>query len=769
MLGTKLKSNKKAVRTAALVAALAAICYVLVAIGYKGSVDTYYAEYSGGYENESFIRILFQSNYVLYPELLEKSGRQHRIEDLYLSFEEQTAEQAVFYGNEESTERSAERLRADCILGVQQHLQQINELYTTELGRRMDYCVIDEETQTILKNTTRNPEKLKDGSNNDYEYYIIICYDQNGNIVDIRVHGKDADKFLKNAQLVANSQDSLLFTDSQKTEGYALVSSTSDEPSGKVNVTQQNPRNAAFIYAMTAEQMEDFIWMPVYQVSEYDDLEVAHYIGGYSKEIAYDMFGMGRVYLSILAMMVAAVLVLTRHFPQHTADTAGTRYCMESILLIMVFLSLSIYTPVVDLVCYVNDRAGNIRFPLDFSYIASYVILFGVMFILFGVWYWCLLSIRGVFTGFCSFVRERSFLYRKCCQVKRPFDEFFARWKRELEETDLEKNNKRFLKILVIVQFVAVSFCCCCWFFGILILIVYSYLLYILLKLYIGRMQKHYNSLLQATNAIAQGNFDNDFDGNFGIFESYKKELCQIQDGFGKAVEEEVRSQRMKTELITNVSHDLKTPLTAIITYIDLLKDEHITDEQRKSYLDTLERKSLRLKVLIEDLFEISKASSGNVKLEPVSVDICNLMRQVYLEYEEKMLENGLNVRFDMPEEKVILQLDSQKTYRIFENLYVNIIKYAMANTRVYIQAKVQEDAQGRYVHIEIKNISAEELTVNPTDLTERFVRGDAARNTEGSGLGLAIAKSFTQLQGGMFGIETDGDLFKAVIEWRRF
>lgn len=117
----------------------------------------------------------------------------------------------------------------------------------------------------------------------------------------------------------------------------------------------------------------------------------------------------------------------------------------------------------------------------------------------------------------------------------------------------------------------------------------------------------------------------------------------------------------------------------------------------------------------------------------------------------------------------MILQLDSQKTYRIFENLYVNIIKYALANTRVYIQAKTQEDAQGRYIHIEIKNISAEELTVNPTDLTERFVRGDASRNTEGSGLGLAIAKSFTQLQGGMFGIEIDGDLFKVMIEWRRF
>ncbi|MDE6920399.1 MAG: sensor histidine kinase, partial [Lachnospiraceae bacterium] len=268
------------------------------------------------------------------------------------------------------------------------------------------------------------------------------------------------------------------------------------------------------------------------------------------------------------------------------------------------------------------------------------------------------------------------------------------------------------------------------------------------------------------------------FEEHFGIFESYKEELCQIQGGFRTAVEEEVKSQRMKTELITNVSHDLKTPLTAIITYTDLLKDEHITDEQRRSYLETLERKSLRLKVLIEDLFEISKASSGNVRLEPVAVDICNLIRQVYLEHEDRMTAAGLEMRFDMPDEKTILQLDSQKTYRIFENLYVNITKYALPNTRVYIQAKVITTAEGqdrafgedhpeRKIRIELKNISAQELTVNPTDLTERFVRGDASRNSEGSGLGLAIAKSFTELQGGKFGIEIDGDLFKAVIEWR--
>lgn len=200
---------------------------------------------------------------------------------------------------------------------------------------------------------------------------------------------------------------------------------------------------------------------------------------------------------------------------------------------------------------------------------------------------------------------------------------------------------------------------------------------------------------------------------------------------------------------------------------VGLLKEENVTPEQRRSYLDTLERKSLRLKVLIEDLFEISKASSGNVRLDPVAVDICNLMRQVYLEHEEQMIEKGLEVRFDLPQEKVILQLDSQKTYRIFENLYVNVIKYALPNTRVYVQARVIFIKEGqRTIHIEMKNISAQELTVTPTDLTERFVRGDASRNTEGSGLGLAIAKSFSELQGGRFYVEIDGDLFKAILEW---
>ena len=215
----------------------------------------------------------------------------------------------------------------------------------------------------------------------------------------------------------------------------------------------------------------------------------------------------------------------------------------------------------------------------------------------------------------------------------------------------------------------------------------------------------------------------------------------------------------MKSELITNVSHDLKTPLTAIITYVKLLQEPGVTEEQRKEYLETLDRKSLRLKALIEDLFEVSKANSQNITLDIRDVDIVSMVKQVEFEMEDA----GLDVRMSMPEEKVIVPLDSQKTFRIFENLFGNIAKYALPGTRVYVNGFTAKDE----VTIILKNITAQELSVSGEELTERFVRGDASRNTEGSGLGLAIAKSFTELQSGKFRIELDGDLFKVVLIWK--
>lgn len=256
----------------------------------------------------------------------------------------------------------------------------------------------------------------------------------------------------------------------------------------------------------------------------------------------------------------------------------------------------------------------------------------------------------------------------------------------------------------------------------------------------------------------------------------------------------------MKTELITNVSHDLKTPLTAIITYVNLLKDENITEEERRSYIDILDRKSLRLKKLIEDLFEVSKAASGNVELKKSPVDLSEMVRQAVAEQQDRLEAAGIDCRVRTPgsgwstsvpaafantdnnstdaairssassepggnttnPERVLLELDSEKTYRVLENLLVNVAKYALAGTRAWVQLEVISDE----AVITIKNTSAQELDFDVDTLTERFVRGDKSRNTEGSGLGLAIVKNFVELQGGQFEIVTDGDLFKAIVRF---
>ena len=248
---------------------------------------------------------------------------------------------------------------------------------------------------------------------------------------------------------------------------------------------------------------------------------------------------------------------------------------------------------------------------------------------------------------------------------------------------------------------------------------------------------------------------------DLGMFNPFKPEIEKIQEGYKKAVEEEIKSQRMKTELITNVSHDLKTPLTAIITYVNLLKDEK-DEEKKKEYVDVLERKSMRLKVLIEDLFDISKASSKNITLNLTDVDVVNLFKQVKLELDEKIEKTDLEFKCNYPEEKMMAVLDGQKTYRIFENLIVNVTKYAMPHTRVFVDIFREENE----IVVQMKNVSKDELTFNPQEITERFVRGDESRNSEGSGLGLAIVRSFTELQGGHFHVETEADLFKAEIRW---
>ena len=246
-------------------------------------------------------------------------------------------------------------------------------------------------------------------------------------------------------------------------------------------------------------------------------------------------------------------------------------------------------------------------------------------------------------------------------------------------------------------------------------------------------------------------------------FTTLADNINNIRDGLDKAIDSQLRSERMKSELITNVSHDLKTPLTSIINYIELIKkEENITPEYLKDYVNVLDSKSKRLKVLIEDLFEASKASSGNIELNMEKIDIIQLLRQSIGELEEKLSEANLDLKINVPEEKVYVRADGRRLYRVLENLLSNISKYSLPNTRVYIDIT---EVEGR-VKLIMKNISSYELNFDPEEIMERFKRADDSRNTEGSGLGLAIARDLIKLQGGEFAIDIDGDLFKSIIEF---
>lgn len=236
--------------------------------------------------------------------------------------------------------------------------------------------------------------------------------------------------------------------------------------------------------------------------------------------------------------------------------------------------------------------------------------------------------------------------------------------------------------------------------------------------------------------------------------------INNITSGLDTALQEKVKSERLKADLITNVSHDIKTPLTSIINYVDLLKRQKIQDPRIAAYLEVLDQKSQRLKTLTEDLVEASKASSGNLKLEVSDINLVELVQQTNGEFEERFALRRLELIQKLPEEIIIIRADGRRLWRVLENLYTNAFKYAQEGSRVYVDV---EEKEGRAVFT-IKNISEKPLNISPDELTERFVRGDVARTTEGSGLGLSIARSLTQLQKGEFIISIDGDLFKAQV-----
>jgi len=259
---------------------------------------------------------------------------------------------------------------------------------------------------------------------------------------------------------------------------------------------------------------------------------------------------------------------------------------------------------------------------------------------------------------------------------------------------------------------------------------------------------------------MGSGNMENIIECRNAELQELGKNINNIKQGMKKAVEESMKAERLKTDLITNVSHDLKTPLTSIINYTDLLKKEKIENENAKKYIDILEKKSKKLKILTEDLIEVSKISSGNETVALEKIDFKELVLQANGEFAEKFEEKNLDVISNLPQEAVIMDLDGKKMWRVLENLYQNVYKYSLENTRVYVDLAVHDN-----IVFTIKNISKEKLNISPDELMERFIRGDSSRHTGGNGLGLSIAKDLSKLNGGTLSIQIDGDLFVAKIK----
>ena len=268
--------------------------------------------------------------------------------------------------------------------------------------------------------------------------------------------------------------------------------------------------------------------------------------------------------------------------------------------------------------------------------------------------------------------------------------------------------------------------------------------------------------LLQASEELSEGREDYRVDTRhmFGAFKEHGENLNSLGRGISKAVEERLKSERLKTELITNVSHDLKTPLTSIINYAELICQEKAENPKIGEYSEVLLRQSRRLKKLLEDLVEASKATTGNLEVDLKACEVGVLLTQAVGEYQQRMEEKGLDLRASQPEEPVMIMADGRRLWRIFDNLLNNICKYAQENTRVYLSLEQKEDK----VFIIFRNMSKYALNISPEELEERFVRGDKSRHMEGNGLGLSIAKSLAELQNGVMDIVIDGDLFKVIL-----
>lgn len=590
---------------------------------------------------------------------------------------------------------------------------------------------------------TATGEKTEGGDTSlfvkDHQMYSTFTYDADGNVTSTGDYVSTDFTYMSAYQLLKNS---ISISTSNARETYEIYGKSI--PKSQIQLRVPQNLKAEFAIPQNLTENNDIIW--------YNTGNLVH--GEMS----------GRFLAVTCCMMVFFIGLYILFYPVNVEQEVNPFAFMRKIKaeIKWVFLGTVLCLAYIGMAFLgVYTMTGELQTALQMLGI-PYAEIVPVVLQFIGMMLTGLFTAMGIFeikymltSGFCRYWKEDSLIGSICGNVKRRFE--------KLSEVDLSDKIDTVLLKYVLIQMVIVGVIACFWSFGIVLSVLYSVLLFFYIRKKLKKVQKDYQVLLKEAHQLADGRFDEEITQDVGIFNALGEEFKNVRTGFEKAVCEEMKSQNMKTELISNVSHDLKTPLTGIKNYAELLGQNNVSEQDKQVYLENLQHYIDRLNNLIEDLFEVSKVNSGNIELNPVELNVVALIQQAQAETEDLLKQKNLTVILDAPENGIVQALDGDKTYRIFENLFTNIAKYALPGTRVYVSATAQPD----YTEITFKNISEAQMNFTPEEIVERFVRGDKSRHESGSGIGLAIVKSFTEVQNGTFSIEIDGDLFKAVVRFK--
>ncbi|MFR8119756.1 MAG: sensor histidine kinase [Lachnospira sp.] len=590
---------------------------------------------------------------------------------------------------------------------------------------------------------TATGEKTEGGDTSlfvkDHQMYSTFTYDADGNVTSTGDYVSTDFTYMSAYQLLKNS---ISISTSNARETYEIYGKSI--PKSQIQLRVPQNLKAEFAIPQNLTENNDIIW--------YNTGNLVH--GEMS----------GRFLAVTCCMMVFFIGLYILFYPVSVEQEVNPFAFMRKIKaeIKWVFLGTVLCLAYIGMAFLgVYTMTGELQTALQMLGI-PYAELVPVVLQFIGMMLTGLFTAMGIFeikymltSGFCRYWKEDSLIGSICGNVKRRFE--------KLSEVDLSDKTDTVLLKYVLIQMVIVGVIACFWSFGIVLSVLYSVLLFFYIRKKLKKVQKDYQVLLKEAHQLADGRFDEEITQDVGIFNALGEEFKNVRTGFEKAVCEEMKSQNMKTELISNVSHDLKTPLTGIKNYAELLGQNNVSEQDKQGYLENLQHYIDRLNNLIEDLFEVSKVNSGNIELNPVELNVVALIQQAQAETEDLLKQKNLTVILDAPENGIVQALDGDKTYRIFENLFTNIAKYALPGTRVYVSAT----AQPEYTEIVFKNISEAQMNFTPEEIVERFVRGDKSRHESGSGIGLAIVKSFTEVQNGTFSIEIDGDLFKTVVRFK--